>query len=312
MSGWFGGSPGGGVDRVGGGNRESLARLAASSDLELGAALAELGSAIAFPPASPDFADRVVARIAPAPVRRTPLARLGGSFSGILGGIFGPISGPIGDRPLRRALALAVILLLLLAVVAAAIGLGVPGVRILLAPGTTPAASATAVASSGPGGSTGGRSPTTEPSGQLAKGRPVSLEEARAAAGFGVLVPSDPAFANPDGVFLDGAAPLARVTFSYGTDGLLTEFIGEADPEAFQKIVGGGTTVEALRIDGRLSYWITGEPHELLYRIPGGGDRWEEIVVQGNVLLWQRGPVTLRLETPRSRADSVRVAESTR
>jgi hypothetical protein len=296
------------------------------TDLDLEAALGDLGRALEWP-STPDLVDAVTARIIGASAgagRASPLSRWRGLARAWIGG-----------RPLRRGLVLAIVALLAIATVAAALGIGVPGIRILFAP--TPTASATV--SFAPSGSEPPATPSppmaptplpTEPGFDL--GRPVSLADARAGAGFGVLVPTPPALGTPDQVWLSGDPPLARVSLVYGSsasvptpslvpgatgatgESLLTEFLGSVDPNGFQKTVGPGTTVEPLTLGGASAYWISGAPHQLavLYRAVDGSETFETTRVVGNVLIWQVGAVTLRLETTLGRTDALMVADSVR
>ena len=288
----------------------TISRLLAMSDDEMVGSLVELGPSIAYPAIANDFADRVVARIT-APGAATP-GRVAADLVERLRSALAPMVGALGRSPFRRALVLAIVALLALAIAAAAIGLGVPGIQIIFGPASSAGASPTAAGTSqSPGGSPSFTSrPTPTPTSPFTGGRSVTLPEAQAGAGFALFVPADPALGQPQRTFLDGDPPFARVTLSYGEGGLLTEFLGEVDTDAFQKVLQPGTTIEALTIGGKPAYWISGQPHEFHYRLPRGFDRWESIEVVGNVLLWQRGDVTLRLESPLDRADAVRIAES--
>ena len=121
-------------------------------------------------------------------------------------------------------------------------------------------------------------------------------------------------YAEPAEVHLAGRPPFGRVSLRYPDGTLLTEFLGEIQPDAFDKIVGGGTTVAPARVGASDGWWISGAPHTLglMFRDPDGQVRWQEVTVEGNVLLWQAGDVTLRLETPLDRAAAIAVAASAR
>jgi hypothetical protein len=292
-------------------------RLAAFSDDQLAAALVELGRSIAFPSAPPDLPDRVVARLAAeasAPeragrYRRWPLGRLWGTGAG---------DRRAGRPRLRRAVVLALVALLVLAGLAAAVAFGLPGIRLVfVGPTATPGAV------SPPAGS-----PTTSQSlpplgPALARGHPVTLDEARAAADFPVEVPGDPAVGQPDAVYLDGSGAGARVTLVYGArpgmplapgssaSALLTQFRGAVNEGAFVKIIEPGTTVEQVTVAGRTGYWITGRPHVIFYTV-GGDSAPDEIRLAGNVLIWEHDGLTFRLETTADQATSMQIAASMR
>ncbi len=281
-------------------------------DAELIERLGALSAEIAWP-ATPDLANRVGAAIEAGSIRPSaspgPLERLRELLGG--GGVRG------GRRIARRSLLFAVVALLAIVVVAAALGLGVPGIRIDLRPlpsqSPTPTASAPGPSASTARATTGLTALPTPPDQQL--GPIVSIDQARSQAGFGLLVPAATGFTDPTEVHLNGVQPFTRVALWYAPQAtLLTEFLGEIQPDAFQKIVGGGTTVEPVKVGQADGWWIAGAPHELMLSIrdPDGQTRWQQINVTGDVLVWQAGSVTLRLETPRDLAGAMEIATSLR
>jgi hypothetical protein len=288
--------------------------LAALSDDRLAAALVELGRSIEYPSARADLADRVVERLAAeatAPERgprwRWPLGWLIGSGAG----------DRQTDRPrLRRAAVLALVALLVLAGLAAAVAFGIPGIRLIfVGPTGTPGTFSPPAVSPGTSPSLSALEPS------LAPGHPVTLDEARAAAGFPVEVPGDPAVGAPDSVYLDGSGADARVTLVYGArpgmplapdssaSALLTQFRGAVNKDTFVKIIEPGTTVEPVAVRGGTGYWIAGRPHVIFYRI-GGDSAPEEIRLAGNVLIWEHDGLTFRLESTADRATAIRIAAS--
>jgi len=111
---------------------DSRRALAAMDDVTLEGALRDLATAIAYPSAGTpptDVAARVRQRIVASPPR-------------------GPASdgrfGWLRARPIRRSLVVAIAVLLLLAAVAGAVGLGVPGIRILFGGPTHPVSTSSA------------------------------------------------------------------------------------------------------------------------------------------------------------------------
>jgi len=154
-------------------------------DDALGGLLTTLGSGLAWPSADervPDIATRV--RVAIAASAMEPRARSG---------------GPGSWRRARRAVLLAVAALLALAAVAGAVGLGLPGLRLILA---EPSATPSSEPSNGtPGGST---SPLpSAPGERLGLGTLVTLAEADDQVDRSIPVPTDPAVGPPDAVFVD-------------------------------------------------------------------------------------------------------------
>jgi hypothetical protein len=197
--------------------------------------------------------------------------------------------------PRRRALVLvAAGVLLLLAATAVAVRLGIGAFSIRIGPPVT-------------------ESPGLPESGSL--GEPVSLDDARRAAGFTVRVP--PSLGPPDGAFLaktliEGRPlvalawrPSDRLPVIHGTDwGAI--LVQTAAPAAVAVKEAGAAQVSFTRVAGHEAVWISG-PHDLVLRAPGGGVRLE---VSGNVLIWERDGISLRLETALGRSAAISVAES--
>jgi hypothetical protein len=274
--------------------------------LELERALADLAGHLEQPPAPP-LAEAVMARIAeqPAPARPGPLARR---------------LGPLARRPAAaqwhgwRRVAVAALALLILAagIVVATPGareavarrLGLRGVEIHLG---GPAPSSTTLR---PGAGA-----------DLGLGRRVTLEQARAAASFRVLVPAVPGFERPDAVYLDDTVPGWRVDLVYlprpglraspftNVGLLVTEFQATPVTEKFAK---EATRVEQVTVGGELGYWLTGEPHAFVYRDRNGNLQVETARLAGSTLLWTHGALTLRLEGQVSKQEALRLAESMR
>jgi hypothetical protein len=293
-------------------------------DDELAGALQQLATSIAFPnagriePGAPDLATRTRRRIELNPPRSSIWQRLGvdGGFS----------AGGGRTRPMRRSLVLALIALLALAAVAGAVGLGLPGLRIIFGqgPSPTPSPAATFPASpspSGPGPSGPSPSATILPlGGSLGLGDPLPFTEVERLAGFDVLLPTDPAIGQPDVAYLNGQrvalvwASRAELpeTNIVGVGLVLGEFRGHLDAGLFQKIIGDGTTVTPVTVDGSPGYWISGSPHFFMYVDPLGQVVSDESRVVGDVLAWTTGDVTYRLETSLDRAAAIKLAESLR
>jgi hypothetical protein len=219
-------------------------------------------------------------------------------------------------RPARRALVLALLALLGLAAIAGAVGLGLPGLRLIFG--------------EAPGGPPSSVAPTSRPSGSpLALGAsmglgdlvdpldPAALERR---SGFAVALPTDPAVGPPEAAWVDDARG-GQVTLLWPAGEelpptlepsvglLLSQFRGAVNDGFFNKAIHEGTIVETVEVDGREAYWITGEPHVLFWDGPTGfvddARRWV-----GDVLLWSDGEITFRLESALGRDAVIRIAES--
>jgi hypothetical protein len=127
------------------------------------------------------------------------------------------------------------------------------------------------------------------PSERAAPGPRVPLAEARAAAGFDLVVPE-----GYRSVHLENGI----VTFAW-PDRLLMEFRG--DELLLKKVVEEDTSAEWLDVQGRIALWVTGAPHGLY--LPGGEAR-----LAGSVLLWVDRGVTFRLEGDLTRRRALELA----
>ena len=279
---------------------ESRQPLHAISDETLGDAIRDLAASVAFPsaagePGGADVAARSRARIVALGIRPSPA---GGRR------VFG-----FGLRPMRRGLVLAVAALLVLAAIAGAVGLGLPGLRLIFgdAPSPSPIAS--------PGAS---RSPAPLATG-YGLGRALPLAEAEQLAGFDFILPPDPAIGPPDIAYIAGqraalvwaSGPDLPATSSDGIGLLISEFRGQVDPGYYEKILNTGTKLTRVTVNGAPGYWISGTPHFFYYTDPSGNqveDNRSRVV--GDVLIWSTGDVTYRLESGLDMAAAIRLAES--
>jgi hypothetical protein len=127
------------------------------------------------------------------------------------------------------------------------------------------------------------------PSERVAPGFRVTLEEARNAVDFDLVVPE-----GYRSVYLgDGI-----VTFVW-PDRLLMELRG--DEQLLKKVVDQDSTIKWLGVDGYPALWIEGRRHGLY--MPGGEAR-----LAGNVLIWVRDGVTYRLEGELTRERALELA----
>jgi hypothetical protein len=280
-------------------------------DSELIAALRSIEPTIAWPTAAPsasgpDLASAVRARIETASPRVEPDA--------VTGRPAGWLRPRWAWRPARRALLIAVAALIALAAIAGAAGLGLPGLRLLFGGGSvSPPPSLEPSRSPSPGG----------PGASMSLGEPVSPADPAALdarAGFAVTWPADPLVGRPDAAYIDetkrgqvslvwAARPDLPATLEPGVGLVMTEFRGSVDSGFFDKVVGSGTTVESVLVDGRRGYWLSGAPHFFFYEGRGGGVQDERRWV-GDALLWSNGSITYRLESALGRDATIRVAES--
>lgn len=271
------------------------------TDEELGVALTQIGAQLDYPGPG-ELVASVHRRLEAESGRPRP------GWRGLFGRL--PLLRPLGGpawRPIAAAVTL--VLVLFVASLAAFPGvretvadwLGLRGIGISVVPSLSPVPSAHR---------------------SLDLGDPVSLDDARAAVPWDVLVPDDALLGPPDEVYLDqrardgvvslvwAARPGVPTASTTGAGLLLTEFRASIDERLFQKVIGPGTTVERVRVGGRLGYWISGARHEILLIDRFGEPIVETIRLAGDVLMWEDGELTLRIESALTREDALRIAES--
>ena len=303
---------------------ESRLTLAALPDDDLAAALRECAAFVAFPTtdrtdaAEADLATAVRRRIELNPPRRSIWQRLG------LAG--GPDRERVAQRgrPLRRSLVLALVALLAIAAVAGAVGLGLPGLRIIFGQGPTPPPSPSTtpnvLASATPAVEPDGSASLTPLGSSMALGTALPLADVERLAGFPVVLPTKPDLGPPDAAYLFGqrvalvwaSGPELPETLEPGVGLVLSEFRGNVDEGFFQKILGENTTLTRVTVGESPGYWINGAPHYLMYVDPDGKFVNDDHRSVGDTLLWTNGDVTYRLETSIGLAGALAMAESLR
>jgi hypothetical protein len=266
---------------------------------DLAAQLADLATALAFPP-TPDLAGAVGSRL------RASAAAIG---SGVVGS--GARPRPI-RRSLVRSLLLAAGLALLIVGGALAVRFGLDLLSIEFGPLPSVApASPTAPATRAIGAG-------------LGLGQAVTLEEAGAAAAFDIR--TVPALGPPDAVYLGDVSLRGQVAFVYapgdglpasdllGGAGLLfTQNRGEADVGLARKLADNNlASVEPVDVDGAPGAWISGLPHFFWYLAPDGMAIEESRRLVGDTLVWERDGILYRLEGAFTRDYALELARSIR
>ena len=288
--------------------------MAAFDDAALEGTLRALASAVDWPPVTPaapggpDIATRVRVRLTDPDRRRTTRPWWQGSW-----------------RPLRRSLVLALVALLALAIVAGAVGLGLPGLRLILGGGTPPPTPAPTVAPSvAPSATpTPTPSPPREPGATIGLGELVPLDQVETLTGIPVRLPADPRLGAPDAVWVD-ASKNNQVAYVWaasadlpetnepGVGLLLMRFDGTTDPGFYEKVIGTGTHLEMVEVAGHDGYWIDGDPHFFYYVRDGQQYFDEDRRWVGDALIWSDGATTFRIESALGRDETIEIAESIR
>jgi hypothetical protein len=273
-------------------------------DRELDAALADVGGSIAWPQA-PDVRVRVLARIQEP--RRVAWWRTA---------VWSP---RYGFAPAIVTMALVLIAVLVFSPEARATAtdiLRLRGVEIFRGPVPTPSPSPT-------------RSPgsiaTPTPIPPLTLGERVTLDQARARAGYAIVVPTDPLLGAPDEVWVRSVTSATAVSLVYtvrdgipvsaeaGISALVTEIRGATvDENFFGKVIDRDTILKKVTVNGQPGFWIQGKPHFFFYNAGNSQFQQESLRLAGNTLLWLRGDLLLRLEAQVDEATALRIASTFR
>jgi hypothetical protein len=268
------------------------------ADDQLANELLDLGRVLAFPSIDGGGTE-------PDPAARARL-RLVGDAPRRAGGWWRP---PTALR-LRRAVVLAAIAVVIVAAIAGAIGLGLPGIRIV------PASSPPPVSSSPPPAPTASRSVDGPLGSGLGLGDSIALADAGRAADISLALPVAAGVGSPATAWLlDGrltlvwpSAPALPPTREAGIGLILAEFRGSINASYFEKIIEPGTTVEPAEVGGITGYWISGTPHTIVFVDPAGQPVFDSRRIVGDTLIWARGGVTYRLESGLDRAAAIALA----
>jgi hypothetical protein len=276
------------------------------NDAQLAAALADYGTQIAWPQ-TPDVRGRVLARIHAEP-RRTSWWTA----------VWSPRYGYV---PAIVTIAIALLVVLAVSPEARATAtdiLRLRGIELFRGPVPTPSPTP----SRSPGAI-----PTPTPFPSAGLGALVTLDEAKARAGYPVVVPTDPLLGAADEVYLRAVTNSTAVSFVYktragipvspqaGVAAIVTEFAGASVDEGFfGKVLDPSTTLEKVTVNGQPGFWIQGTPHFFFYRVAGssGSIEQETLRLAGNTLIWTQGNLLLRLEAQVDKATALRIAASVR
>jgi hypothetical protein len=159
--------------------------------------------------------------------------------------------------------------------------------------------------------------PAARPELERDLGRLVTLAVAERESGFRAAIPE--ALGPPDRVRVTGQrisliyAPRDDLPALDGVDAglILTQSRGGIRGEYLEKLLLGGTNVEAVDVAGRRGAYISGGEHAYLYETPGGRIEQDSPLLAGPTLIWQRFGLVFRLETRAERALALAIARTT-
>lgn len=240
------------------------------------------------------------------PVRRMRLSLRGRPWTAVL-----PAARPVLHPAWQRAVAVLGAAVVVLSAVlifspgsrrAVAGWLGLRGVRIEVTPTLSPAPTRLGAA--------------------LRLGQPLTLAQAQARVPFRIHAPG--ALGPPDEIYLSTRIPGGAVSLVYeaapglppasttGVGLLLTEFQGSVDVAIAKKIIGLGTTVEFVTVNGGQGFWISGKAHVVAQLDRNGSEIPDTVRLAGDVLVWEQGDLTLRIESALPEARVLQIAQSVR
>jgi hypothetical protein len=169
--------------------------------------------------------------------------------------------------------------------------------------------------------------PSPLPSGSLGKqlglGNPTTLQQAQSKVTWHIVVPAS--LGKPDEVYLQlppEGPPQGEVTLVYksrpgiktagetGVAVLVTEANGAVDTQFFAKMLGEGTTMEQVTVNGHQGYWISGQPHIFFFIDAGGQFRMETMRLATNTLIIDDNGTVIRIEGDLTKAQALEMAAS--
>jgi hypothetical protein len=170
--------------------------------------------------------------------------------------------------------------------------------------------------------------PSAQPPGPLGErlglGGKTTLADAQKQLAWHIAIPST--LGQPDEVYLQpppDAPAKGEVTLVYavrpgipvagqtGVSVLVTEARGAVDQNFFGKMIGPGTTLEAVTVAGsQQGYWISGPLNEFFFTDANGGFRNETVRLAANTLILDYGGTVIRIEGNLTKAQALEIASS--
>jgi hypothetical protein len=95
-----------------------------------------------------------------------------------------------------------------------------------------------------------------------------------------------------------------------GVGVLVTEARGSVDENFFGKMLGPGTTLENVTVNGHAGWWISGKPHDFFFLDASGGFRSETLRLATNTLIFDDGGTIVRIEGDLTRGQALQIAGS--
>jgi hypothetical protein len=169
--------------------------------------------------------------------------------------------------------------------------------------------------------------PSPQPPGPLGErlglGGKTTVADAQKQLAWHIALPST--LGEPDEIYLQpppDAPAGGEVTLVYavrpgipvagqtGVSVLVTEARGAVDQNFFGKMIGPGTTLEAVTVAGHQGYWISGPLNEFFFTDANGNFRNETVRLAANTLILDYGGTVIRIEGNLTKAQALEIAGS--
>jgi hypothetical protein len=169
--------------------------------------------------------------------------------------------------------------------------------------------------------------PSPQPPGPLGErlglGGRSTLAGAQQQVKWHIAIPAS--LGSPDEVYLQlppAGAPLGEVTLVYSTRPgipvsgetgvavLITSARGGISDQFFGKMLGPGTTLEAVTVGGHRGFWVAGSPHMFVFLDAEGVVRGETMRLATNTLILDEGGTVVRIEGNLTKAQAMEIAAS--
>ena len=138
-------------------------------------------------------------------------------------------------------------------------------------------------------------------------GHAVSQAEASRLAGFSVRLPG--ALGPPLEIDFE---PRSREVTALYQNALVTEVGGSFPIPFVQKLVGSGTRVEQLTVNGAPGVWLEGKPHAVFYQDRNGQFVNDSLRLATNTLIWEQDGTVYRIESEIGRQRALEIAGTLR
>jgi hypothetical protein len=107
-----------------------------------------------------------------------------------------------------------------------------------------------------------------------------------------------------------GTRPGIPVSGQTGVSVLITEARGAVNKDFFGKMIGPGSTLEAVTVAGHQGYWISGQPNIFFFIDAAGSFRNETMRLATNTLILDDGGTIVRIEGNLTRDQALQIAAS--